>query len=75
MRLFGSVFDDVLYTIGEDPITLVANTTTDELWAVINMLALSKSQKYGDLLSSSGSAATNMLQAFNLQLRRVPAGL
>jgi hypothetical protein len=39
MRRFGSVFDDVPYTIGEDPITLVANTTADELWAVINMLA------------------------------------
>ncbi|KAI9455264.1 hypothetical protein BJY52DRAFT_1188485 [Lactarius psammicola] len=56
-----SAFDDALRSIGEDPATFMANPTADELLAAISMLA---PQENDDPLSS-GSAATDALQAFN----------
>jgi hypothetical protein len=63
---FGYVFYDILCTAGKDPIMLVANPTTDKLWAAINMLApVSVVGTWRP--SSSDSAAANILQAFNFE--------
>ena len=56
-----SAFDDALRSLGEDPDTFMANPTADELLAAISMLV---PQENDDPLSS-GSAATDALQAFN----------
>ncbi|KAH8989852.1 hypothetical protein EDB83DRAFT_2325516 [Lactarius deliciosus] len=58
-----SAFDDPLRSIDEDPAAFVASPTADELLAVVSMLAPPQLQENDDLLSS-GSAATDALQAF-----------
>jgi hypothetical protein len=60
-----STFDDTLCNLGEDPATFMTNPTTDELLAVVSMLAPPQQQESDDLLSSSGFAGTDALQAFN----------
>ena len=60
-----SAFDDALRSLGEDPATFMANPTADELMAAISMLAPPQQQENDVLLSSSGSVATDALQAFN----------
>ncbi|KAH9020715.1 hypothetical protein EDB85DRAFT_2194232 [Lactarius pseudohatsudake] len=56
-----SAFDDALCSLGEDPVTFMANPTADELLSAISML----SQQENDDPLSSGSATTDALQAFN----------
>ncbi|KAH9020723.1 hypothetical protein EDB85DRAFT_2152907 [Lactarius pseudohatsudake] len=57
----GSSAFDALRSLSENPTTFMANPTADELLAAINMLS---PQENDDPLSS-GSAATDVLQAFN----------
>ena len=60
------MFDAVLCAVGKDTASLVAKLIKDDLGTAISKLALPKLLEHGGVPPSSGSAVTNMLQAFNL---------